>query len=736
MQNKSIIIKGKVEFNMKTVLKIYNRDFKNIISNWVALVVTIALVILPSLYAWFNIKSAWDPYGNTKGILVAVVNRDKGGSYRDKTINVGNELVEKLKSNTSMGWKFVDEKEAEHGVKYGKYYASITIPENFSDSILSITKDNPHKADIIYSVNEKINAVAPKITQKGVTSIQQQVTTTFIETVNGLIFDIFNRLGIELEKGKPQLKTLMEMIFEVDRRIPEINKAVNDVYDGAIVLQGLLNRIQNDLPLIDDTIKKTTDIVTKGQSFLTKSQDTLRNLSPFIKQELIVLRNISSTTETLINQALNLIESDPVKAREAFVKAKGTNTQAINKIDNLLELINSLGNNSSNKTIVSLTNSLKAHKIKLQSISTDIDSVIKAIDNKDQDAASLLNKLKQDSTAIGSFLDNIINNYDSTIAPEVDNILSNSITAASNTLKLLQDANNNLPAASDLIQKANKGTNTGIADIIELKKNLPSIESSIHSTAEKLRALDNDASLNEVIRLLKLDARKEADFIANPVNVVQNRLFPIPNYGSGMAPFFTTLSLWVGALILVSILSVDVHKPLEGVSMTLQEAYLGRYLTFLTIALLQALAVTLGDIYLLKVYVSNIPVFIVYAMYISLIFSMIVYTLVSVFGNVGKALSMILLVLQISASGGTFPIEVTPAFFQHLNPFLPFTYAIAGMREAVGGVLWDVLITNGLILEIYFVVFIVIGLAWKSLFRGLIVRFVAKFKDSGLMEEE
>lgn len=720
---------------MKNILKIYRRDFKNIITNWVALVVVIALMILPALYAWFNIKSAWDPYGNTAGILVAVVNKDKGAQFSGQKLDVGKQVLEKLKTNTSIGWRFVDEKTAEEGVKYGKYYASITIPENFSKRLLTVVESEPQKADLIYKVNEKRNAVAPKITQKGATSLQEQLNSTFVKTVNGIIFDIFNRLGIELEEGKPVLQSFINIIFEIDNRIPQINKAVDDLYNGVVTLQGFVRRVQSDLPIVEDTIDKASNVVNTGESFLVKVRDSLKNAAPLIKENLVTLDNAAHIAEDEINDAADLAASNPSRAKELLSVVRDRYNRIIKDTNVLLDFLKSLGNASDNKVIKGSINSLTNLRDRIQGHVNNINFLISSIDRGEQVTADILSTLKKDSAAITKFLDSEVSNFDTVTAPAVNSAMENSITVADNTLKLLADAKNDLPVISELLKKVNTGTELGLQDITELKGRLPATMDAIHTTAERLRALNDDDKLNEIIRILRLDARKESEFIASPINLIQDRMFPIPNYGSAMSPFFTSLSLWVGCLILVSILSVEVPDLEEGKRLKPQEIYLGRYLTFLTIAIFQALVVTIGDIYLLKTYVANPTIFIIYAVYISIVFSMIVYTLVSVFGNVGKALAMILLVLQISSSGGTFPIEVTPAFFQHLNPFIPFTYAVGGMREAVGGVLWDLLGYNAAILGVYFFIFIIIGIAWKELLSGIITKFVEKFKESGLVGE-
>ncbi|MEO4055397.1 YhgE/Pip domain-containing protein [Solibacillus sp. CAU 1738] len=721
---------------MKTILAIYKKDFRNILSNWVALIVILALIILPSLYAWFNIKASWDPYSNTSGILVALVNNDKGAVYQGRSFNTGNELIDKLKENESIGWRFVNKEEADNGVRYGKYYASITIPEDFSQNIVSITQNQPHKAELIYTVNEKKNAVAPKITKSGVTTIQQQVTSNIVETVNYLIFNIFNTLSVELTEKKPQIEHLIDIIYEVDQKIPAINKVVNDAYEGAVTLQTVVNHVQSNMPLIKDTVIKASDTAIKSREFLNRVKDALGNVNPYIIDSMTGLKTATEISNTFITNTITLIESAPTEARDLLVAARDHYAQAQKTISNLSDYINSLNTITNTNNLSATLDSWQTQENQLQNLFETTDMIINDIDNKKQISLDLLTKLKNDSQALGNALDNMVQSYDSTIAPSVDKTINEAISVVNNTNKLLQDANRDFPVLEDVLNTANSTLNIGIKDIEYLRKELPLIGNSIQSTAQKLKTLNQEQQFNEILRLLRLEAKKEAEFLASPVDIKQNSVYAIPNYGSAMSPFFTTLSLWVGALILVSLLSVNAISPSEKVNNSgIRKAYIGRYLTFVTIAVLQALIVTLGDLYLLKAYVVNKTLFILYGVFISIVFCMIVYTLVSVFGNIGKAIAMILLVLQISASGGTFPIEVMPEFFQTINPMLPFTYAIAGMREAVGGVLWSVLFENAAILLGYFVVFLVIGLAWKAPLRAQVAKFSEKFKESGLIDE-
>lgn len=274
---------------------------------------------------------------------------------------------------------------------------------------------------------------------------------------------------------------------------------------------------------------------------------------------------------------------------------------------------------------------------------------------------------------------------------------------------------------------------SGKEDVYKLQEKLPEVQVILKKLNDKINELDNAVDINELIRLLKTNPEEGKTFISSPVELEETSLFKIPNYGSAMAPFFTTLSLWVGGLILVSILSVEVPHEFKE-KFKYYEIYFGKSLLFITISLLQALCVSLGDIYFLGTYTSNKTVFVLGSMFTGFIFMSIIYTFVSVFGSVGKVLGIIGLVIQLSASGGTFPIQVTPEFFQKVNPYLPFTYAIQLMREATGGVIWDVVRRDILILLIYVAISILIALVLKEPINKSSVKFVERFKESKLGE--
>ncbi|MGL5330766.1 MAG: YhgE/Pip domain-containing protein, partial [Peptostreptococcaceae bacterium] len=329
---------------MKNIFKIYKSDLKDIFTNKVLLIIVIGLTFLPSLYAWFNIKASWDPYGNTKNLLVAVVNNDKGTTLKDKNINIGDEVIEKLKSNKVLGWKFVDEKTALEGVNSGKYYASIEIPKDFSKNLTSLISNDIKKGEIIYTVNEKINAIAPKITDKGASTIQLEVNQTVVETVSEAIFDVFNSVGIEIENQLPKLSNLENELVQVQSKFKDIEKTVSLASDATYKISDVVSDLQKDIPLIQDTITNSKNLASDMKVFLTDSKGSLNNISPIIKNDLQILEDVSSSASSSISNLIDAINKGHENLPELIDSLYSKLSTLSNISDTLLGFLKKLDN--------------------------------------------------------------------------------------------------------------------------------------------------------------------------------------------------------------------------------------------------------------------------------------------------------------------------------------------------------------------------------------------------------
>ncbi|MGG0233791.1 YhgE/Pip family protein [Bacillus tropicus] len=970
---------------MKQIWRIYKTDLRNVAKHWAAIVIVVGLMILPSLYAWFNIKASWDPYGNTKEVPIAVSNQDAGSNLRGKDINIGDEIVDSLKKNKNLGWKFVDEKQAIYGVERGDYYASITIPKDFSEKIATVLDENPQKPELDYYVNEKVNAIAPKITAKGASGITEEISKNFVKTANGEIFKIFNDLGIDLETNLPSIEKVKDLVFKLEAQFPEMNTLMDKALDDATRAEDVVKVAQKELPVVESVINDGQDTLKSLDAFFARNDETLNRAPGTIKNNLIAiqtgLNGAAAITDFLknpsvdfnlalpdpatfpvlpditipqipelpqvngqlykdiaknIDQTVNNVFSsirvgttyaqgvinglqngnfDPEKAKQdlnkvsetlqgradsvsylidVFTKFKesaptdsgkdffqkrivkltnlksaienanggvkdianiigtgqevkqdvrdATNkkldainnlvnqaeadynatfvadfekavstaeqlkdkagnaqqnlNQEINKTNEILDngrekydkavndysrlktelekaredlsnkgvngldstkvalndlngqfkagwnLVNDmipvlestnkvLADVNSNKNMNNMISNLNKVKDGLQKGIDLTDKGIDAINKGQKPAADVIESINKVSKDVSGQIGGILAKYDSEIVPNFNEAIARTKEMSKNTSQILKEADKKLPDVKKILEDSSKGLVDGKKKLTDIKAEMPATEKKIKELADKIRDFESEEDLKDIIRLLKNDVEKQSDYFANPVNLKENKLFAMPNYGSAMSPFYTVLALWVGALLMVSLLTVEVHE--EGANYKSHEVYFGRLLTFLTIGLSQAFIVSMGDIFLLGTYVVDKFWFVLFSLFIGGVFVCIVYSLVSIFGNVGKSMAIILLVLQVAGSGGTFPIQMTPAFFQAIYPFLPFTYAISAIRETVGGMLWDIVTRDLLVLSAFVVVMIVAALLLKTPINKSSEKFVENAKGSKII---
>lgn len=715
---------------MKNAFRIFKNDIKNIFKNYAALIVVIALGILPSLYAWFNIKASWDPYAESgiSNIKIGVVNKDLGATLNNKEINLGDRVVKELKGNTQMGWQFVSEEESIKNVKEGKYYAMITIPENFSKSLTSVLTKDVQKGEIIYTVNEKINAIAPKITVKGANAIQEKVSKAVVETASDAILGIGKELGTELENQLPRLNNIYNQLLEVKSQFGNINDVVNLAGDGAYKLKTLISDIQKNIPLINKTLENSQNLGSNLESFLTTSKNNLNNIAPVIKNDIKIINEISNEVSKNVNALISAINSGseyaPQIVDSILGKLSSLNTSTESLI-NILKTMNKFNPGKFDDILETLANVQGAINKAINVLNTVKDSLA----NGGTPDLSLLNNVIAFTNDVSNITNNLYNNFDENITNKINSIFDDAYNVAGNVVTVLKEAQNKLPQVTDIMNTVYEGADKGIEGIDFVKSKLPEAENMLNELVSKIGSINDSEDINRIIDFLKTDVSVRSDFLANPVNIIENTLFPMGNYGTGMTPFYTVLSLWVGLLLLSSMLSVEAKGEYSA-----SAQYFGKMMLFMSIAIIQAIIVALGDLYLLKIYCVNPGLFVLGSVFTSVIFTIILYSLCSVFGNVGKVLGIVLLVIQIGGSGGTFPIQLTPKFFQAINPFLPFTYAISFAREAIGGVVQSVLIKDIVVLLIYGAIFILISLFLKKPINKLLHGFTESMEKSGIGE--
>ena len=714
---------------MKNIFKIFKKDLKDITTNIPLLTILIGLAILPSLYAWFNIKACWDPYGNTGNIKVAIVNEDKGSEILNKNINIGDQVISELKNNKALGWQFVSKEKASKGLQNGTYYATIQIPSNFSEDLTSLVSENVKKADIIYTVNEKMNAIAPKITDKGASAIQLEINQTVIKTVSTVVLDTLNDVGVNLEKELPKLVKVENILRQVQSKFKNIDKTISLASDATTQVSDIVKSLQDDMPSIQTTLKNSISLSNDVKSFLNDTKSSINDIAPIIKNDLQILNSVSASASTGINDLINAINNGHKSAPELIDSLSSKLSSLSTTSETLSEFLTKLDKLTSNNSLQNIISQLDNISSKLNSSINGLNSIKDQLSNSENPNLDNLNDILIITNDINNISSNILNNFDSKIENPINNIFNDGLTVANNVLDVLNKAENKLPEANKVLSTALEFAGSANDTVDFIKEKMPLAKNIVNELVDGISKVNNSNDMQELISLLQSDITSRVNFLEQPVNVVSKTIYPTANYGSAMSPFYTVLALWVGVLLLCSLLSTEVHGDFKP-----YQVYFGRGLTFLLITLIQSLIVSTGDIFILKVSVDNPVLFITLSLFISLVFTFIIYSLVSVFGNLGKAMVVVLLVIQLGGSGGTFPIEVTPKFFQIVNPFLPFTYAISALREALCGVYMPNLIKDIIALLIFLVVFILLNVILKGPINKLLSKFVAKINESSLIE--
>lgn len=705
---------------MRKIWDIYRLDIKNIVTNVSVLIVIVGLIFLPSLYAWFNIKASWDPYSQTDQIPVGIVNEDIGSTVRGEDIRVGDELVTILEENDSMNWQFVDRDTAMSEVEYGNYYAVMVIPKDFSEKLATVVSGNPEKADMEYYVNEKINAIAPKITDKGVSVIVEEISSEFVSTVNGVIFDMFNQIGLELEKDYPDIQQFKQYIFELEESLPEIHEVLTSTESDATDADGLIAKALEKIPEAESVTNDGLQKINQTIEVLNDVEGKLDEISPIIQAD---LKKVQDTVHE-VNDTLAGLDENDVSFAELKASIDNVDQQVTNVIKELNEAEQSLISVQEelveeNEELASVISEIQAMKTSLQDMQAGSDKVHDYVQEVEKEFKQIVDFDGVSTEKIDQFVTTYTNTIEPTLRAEIKNGKQTLVDAKG----LIADIQTTIPEVESLLKNTRNHLGDGQELLTYVLNEFPFVNDKVKETAGKIRNIESETDLNEVINLLKNDPDMEKGFFAEPVVLHKNEIFPIPIYGMGMTPFYTVLAVWVGALLLISLLRTDIG---DDESIKPRHMYFGRLLTFLSIGLLQTVIVVLGDVFLLKVEVQSLFWFLIFGLIVSSVFMTIVYTVVSIFGDVGKAMIIILLVLQIAGSGGTYPVALLPEFFQAINPFLPFTYAVDLLREAVGGIVWKRAIIDIVTLVSIGTLFILIGTFLKT----PINRFMAKVMGS------
>lgn len=680
---------------MITIFRVFLSDVKRLRSNVVAIVIIMGLSIIPALYAWFNIMSNWDPYGTsaTSQMKVAVCSQDSGVEIGSLSLNVGDEVIAGLKENTTIGWVFTASKdEALEGVNSGDYYAALIVPESFTTDFISFLGGDPKNPTIAYYENSKKNAIATKITGKAKTAVQEQVNQKVISTLTEVLTESGKILAENDENGVDIVASTADQLDELDS---SLQTYVN-----------ILNTFSLVTASASDLAESAQSLLINTQGIFDSSQDSVSNM----QSSVLSGAQTADTVSSLIGISLDSVEQDLTLLSDQMDTL--TVGDSFDSIRNQVDTAKTMSKSTISvlKDIFGETDQyVSAVDKSFKQLNTDLTAFKKDANVTAQSLKHLKRTIKADIKDCKNSIRKIRNTYQYQVQPDVSRSVLRMEQALIQTGKMLNNIESSFGTIDRALESYQTTLDSGTDDITATKDYIVSLQSDIRKLSKSLRALSGDEQYNEMMDLLKNDPTRMASFMASPVSMETKAVYPIETYGSAMAPFYTVLAIWVGALILVALIHVKV-APVENLKVRPWQAFFGRYITFFLIGQAQTVITVLGDLFYVDIQCPHPFLFWLASAASSFVFTLLIYSLTVAMGNVGEAVAVIVMVIQVAGAGGTFPIEVLPEVYQMIYKFLPFTYCMNALRECVGGLYKNDYWMDLRALGIYILISLFIGL--------------------------
>ena len=681
---------------MRDIFALALRDVRHATRNVMAGIVIFGLVVIPSLFTWFNVIATWDPFDNASNLKVAVASTDEGyeSDLVPIRINVGEQVLAELRANDDLDWVITDEEDAIDGTRSGDYYAAIVLPPSFSTDMMTFYVDGADHTDIALYTNEKKNALAPKITEQGAEGVSSQITQTLTQTLSeialGLISSVsdyltdadtqaaLTRLEARVANVSTQLRSSAQTadMFTalIESSIPVVNSASSLVDGAGDAFDDASNAVGSGSKAVDElrsTLRTATQSVTQALSATASSYDTVGDR----------IDDLYSEVDTLSGERVTVLETLADRVQDQIDRYESLRDTVETDIAPALP-------ESAQGSIDAFVDALDDVIARQQAVHDRLEQAARDVEEGNESTQSSHQETKEAIADAQSAIGDAQSAYTNGLKPQLDQL--------SSTLGDIGSDISELRADIDEISSSLSGASGSVLSTMNRAKTVTEgLSDSLDDTADRFdeieRALGDAADtgdLSELSEIIGSDPGILAASLADPMRVDRIAVFPVGSFGAAMAPLYTILALWVGALLMTVTIRVDVNSETlpDRAELTPTRKYLGRYGIFALVGLAQSTLVTLGLILFVRIEPAHPLLMILAGWVTSLVFTLIVYTLVVAFGNAGKALSVLLLVIQISGSGGAYPLELVPEWFQNISPFLPATYAIGAMRSTIAGV--------------------------------------------------
>lgn len=673
---------------MRDALSVVKNDFSKVRRSVMATCLLLFLIIIPLLFTWFNVLAAWDPFGNTKDLKIAVASEDDGytSDFFPIEVNAGDQVLSQLRANEQMDWVITNPSDAIEGTKSGEYYASIILPSTFSDDMLTFYADGSQPAQIALHTNEKKNALAPTIANKGAEGISANISETFTRTIGDVSLGLVTSLSDFLDQGDTQdalsrIEARAENLQSQLRNGARTARTMGDLTESAIpLLESAQRIIDTPRPSLSDTTRDGITDISASSDALDGALSATRESYAIVGDRIDALYETANISRETRSETLNTL-ADNVQLN-------------INAYEGLKDTVNTRIRPLAPAEAATLTGQLDEAIAAQESVRDRL----RAASDSDSPERPDFSSLDRASSAIEDVRNSGIRDQVSQLAQTLRGI-GDTIELPEGDIQLNTDSLAGASAALD-----------------DVGATLDQNADRLDDLLDRINTASRTGDLSEIAAIVGDDPEAFAQALAAPVEVERQAIYPVASFGVGMAPLYTTLALWVGALLAAVALRTDVaakltkHRPnrfdeeveleneteddtAEIPSEAPEEPeeigpfakYFGRYGTFALVGLAQSTLLTLGLIFFVKLEPAH-PFLLVLAGWVSsCIFMLLVYALTVALSNAGKALAVFLLVIQISSAGGSYPLQLLPHWFQSVSPWLPATYSIRAFRSALAG---------------------------------------------------
>jgi putative membrane protein len=672
--------------------KLFTGDMRRITGNVVSIIIVIGLVAIPGLFTWFNVAASWDPFANTKNLKFAVASEDTGytSDLIPVKITIGDQVENTLRANGELDWTFTSTQDAIDGTKSGKYYAAVIIGKDFSRNMMTFFSNDVHHARLTYYTNEKKNALAPKVTGQGADQVAAQVNQMFAQTMTSTALSIASQLSKEL--NSPKAKTLLT---NFNANIADIAGQLSQTATTLGAYGSLTTVAQSLLASSNALLSSASESAGSAGTQLQQSQKGVHDLAGALTSASSTLSTALSASSGSYGAVSDGIDSTFANAGKSASDASASLReqeklvdQQISQYEAILKALTAIHQQYPTIPMQQLLDSLQSAIDTQTSVRDALGKAADQVDASNSAAQAQHAHIKALAHQATSSISSLQSSFNDTLKPQINTIAQSVL----NTASILNGGADSLNKALDGLTAT---STTASNDLASVRTTLNTVASLLNATSSRLNDFSRDftTALNgndmaAIRKLLGKDPDALAAMLSAPMQVSRHAVFPVANFGTALTPFYTFLPLWVGALLMAVTLKTSVSRKTRAAlgDPRPHQLYLGHFGVFAAIALLQSTFSCGGSLLFLGVHAVHPLLFMLDGWISSLVYTFFIYTLVVSFGNVGKAIGVIFLVVQISGSGGAYPLQVLPRFIGDISPFLPVTHSIQAMRAAIAGI--------------------------------------------------